>query len=267
MDKPATLWIRLIVVIRFFLRLLLLVLWVQTPVRAAIRLELPPESRLIQVKVDSDAPETISFESQDVIPIDWIRAGQRSAALPVVRIDDSTDLIIVDREHTAYALVAESDLPCVCVEPAAYTAISAWRGQPAPNERVRIVWLGVLFSLGVLLALLLWRYALQTAIAYCCVWIIALLVWQAHRPVLATREDAIITWYVARAPQVLRVPIEKGGRWIPVVETREHLRALSPRIEVVGSRAWIVLSLATDARIGFRAPVESGLLMPSSPIR
>lgn len=225
--------------------------------KADTRFEVDPNARAITIDVNDDAPDVIRLETRDILPIQWIRNGERRGTLPAATLHAAPEIILIDHDRRSHALPLAGELPAVRVDPAAYAAISTWQGQPDPTTRRRTAWIGVLFSIGLLLLLMLPKWNWRVGLAYCAAWGLALGVLLHRRSTLFERDDAdaMITWYFASRAQTLRVPIDQHTRWVPVVESVGHIQALSPLVEVEGRRAWIQFTLPANAKIGLTRDV------------
>lgn len=219
----------------------------------ATRLEIDAEQRGLFIRVDEDAPGIIELKSEDLLPIRWERQGLRDALLPAIATQSANELTIVDDSRKSYALVSNGALPKVRVDPQRYAADVGWHGQPTPAERTRIVLLGVVFSLGLLLVLLLRRRAVLAACLYCAAWIGGLAWMQYRAPslvVAGVHPEVPMKRVFARDRETLRFPITaRSNMWLPIVESTSHLQSLSMRIEVKGDAAELVVDLPRDGKL------------------
>lgn len=233
----------------------LLLMFRATPsLHGGTRLEWAPAGRGLHIDVEADAPPVIELRSDDVLPVRWERSGLRSVTVPVLAVRGDGDLLIVDDSRVAHALPRDRPLPGATLDPALYGAHSGWHGQPSARQRQRIAWLGVLFALGLMLTLLARRHGPWLACGYAVTWAGAILILMARQPVLVRREAADgVDGYYARTAQTVRVEVGSRSRWVPIFESIDHLRTLSPRIEVRGTRAEVVLDLPAGAKVLFRS--------------
>lgn len=221
---------------------------------AAIRMEVDPVARGIVIEVADTDPPVIELTSDDLLPIRWERQGQRRAVLPVVLTRASRELVIVDDARVSHAMSVNGPLPRVVITPDLYASLARWHGQPDAQQRNRIMGVALLFALGLLLTLLSRRQPTWLAAAYCVVWASALCVWTARSPALVAaplHPEVPVDLYFARSAQTLRISCDDTLKWIPMVESDSHLRALDARIEVQGDgeRVWFVYHLPPNGKL------------------
>lgn len=215
------------------------------------RLDLDERTGALHIQVDADAPSVIELQSEDLLPIRWERGRLREAFLPAIALRAVTDLAIVDDQSLAYALPIRSPLPQIMIDPGRYAPLAAWHGQPILRERRQIVLLGVLFSLGLLMTLLVRRRAMAWGTLYCAGWIIGLWVVASDRPGLIGKDlpgERFQRVYVAREAQTLRLG-DADRAWIPIVESGAHLQTLNPRLVVRGNAAELLLDLPQGGKV------------------
>lgn len=232
-------------------------LLVSTQALAATRIEIDPDARALRIAVDEDAPSSVQLRGPDLLPIHWERQDRLTALLPAVVMSGTPDLVIVDDSNRSYALVSDNVLPRASVNTQRYALVSQWHGQPSPAQRLRIVWLGLLFSLGLLLMLLIRRQGPWLAAGYATLWAGAIVIVLGRQPDLHQREvEESSDAYYSRSPHTLRIDILPGSRWVPTFESVDHLRVLAPRIEVRGSTAQIVFDLPAGGKILLKSDRE-----------
>lgn len=236
-----------------FVAVIALATWNAIPASAATALSVDEPNRGIQIRVEADAPDVLELRSDGLLPIRWNRQGVRETTLPAIAVGERGELSIVDNSGVVHSLRPATTLPRILIDPARYARDAAWRGQPSLQQRVRYLGLGVLFSLGLLLVLLIRRNALLAATLYCLAWACGLAVALANRPSLiwsGVHPEVPIMRLYAREGQPVRVPINvRSGLCIPIVESVDHLRALSIRVEVRGDEAELVADLPSGSKL------------------
>lgn len=239
--------------------LLWLVAFHVAPASAATRLEIDSAARGIRIEVDDDAPPIIELKSDDLLPIRWERNGLRKAVLPAVLVRDSKDLVIVDDAAVSHALTYDGYLERVRIMPDFRAVVGDWHGQPTARERRFILWTAILFSLGLLLVMLIRKRTIAIVTVYCAAWMIAVAIHQSNRPQIVTRDELESPLFVpnfARSDQALRVRIAERVRWIPVVESFDHLNSLNARVDVVGEQPSIVIDLKRNTIVGLMRDIR-----------
>jgi hypothetical protein len=228
--------------------------WMLTPsATAATRLSVQEPGVGLHIRVDVDAPAVIELKSDDILPIRWERQGVQDTILPAIATRRQSDLTIVDDSSNAYALAHKGVLPQVLFDPSRYARDTSWHGQPSAGQRKRHVLLGILFSLGLLLVLLVRRYTLAVACVYCLAWAGGLLIALSNRPALvreSVHPELPVDRLYAREAQTVRFPIgSDAAPCVPIVESPDHLRTISARVEVRGEEAELVVDLPKGAKL------------------
>ena len=216
-------------------------------------LTLGTNAQLTIRELPADAPATIELTSDDALPITWTRGNARQASLPLVLMPGAVDPVVMTLLKQPRSIVAgEVKVPSVQIDVRAYERLASWRPTASPTDRRTTLLLAIAFATMLLLVTLLRKGAAIGALAVCVLFSVALALAANRRPTLLVRDEADgSTWYLATEAQTLRVPINDRMPWLPVVESTQHLKTLSLRIET-GVDSSLILSLPADGKVCLR---------------